>query len=161
MARHVRKGDKVMVVSGSHKGKTGTITRVISGADAGSERVVIKGLNLRTKHLRPTRTAPQGGIITREAPLHISNVMPVDSQGKPTRVRFVSKPDGSKVRVAATTGEELGEVRSAGAKEGVKRQPHARPTTKAPKAPKAKAPAAAKSAPKSTEKKTTKKTAKA
>lgn len=153
MARHVRKGDKVMVVSGGEKGKTGTIVRVISGAEPGSERVIVKGLNLRTKHLRPTRTAPQGGIITREAPVHISNVMPVDGRGKPTRVRFVVKADGSKVRVAATTGEELGVVRTADAKQGVKRAPAAKPTAKAAK-PKAAKPAAPAS-------KTTKKTAKA
>lgn len=115
MARHVRKGDLVMVTSGSHKGKTGTILRVISGDEPGQERVVIKGLNLRTKHLKPTRTAPQGGMVTLEAPLHISNVSPV-VDGKPTRVRFVVKPDGSKVRVAARNGQELGVVRGAEAK---------------------------------------------
>ena len=114
MARHVRKGDLVMVTSGSHKGKTGTIARVITGSKPGSERVLIKGLNLRTKHLRPTQQAPQGGIVTREAPLHISNVSPVDKNGKPTRVRFKVGSDGSKVRVAATTGETIGEpVRAA------------------------------------------------
>ena len=101
MARHVRKGDKVMIVSGSHKGKTGTIMRVITKSD----RVVITGLNLRTKHLKPTRLSPQGGIVTREAPIHVSNVMPVDKNGKPPRVRFETRPDGSKVRLAVTTGE--------------------------------------------------------
>jgi len=117
MARHVRKGDLVMVTSGSHKGKTGTIVRVISGEEPGSERVVVKGLNLRTKHLRPTQAAPQGGIITREAPIHISNVSPVDKNGKATRVRFKHGADGSKTRVAATTGEQLGEpLRSASKK---------------------------------------------
>ena len=77
MARHVRKGDLVVVTSGSHKGKTGTIMRVISGDEPGQERVVVKGLNLRTKHLKPTRINPQGGIITKEAGIHISNVSPV------------------------------------------------------------------------------------
>jgi large subunit ribosomal protein L24 len=115
MARHVRSGDLVMVTSGSHKGKTGTIMRVIAGEEPGSERVVIKGLNLRTKHLKPTRLSPQGGIVTREAPIHISNVSPV-VDGKPTRVRFVTKTDGTKVRVAARNGQELGVVRSADAK---------------------------------------------
>ena len=119
-ARHVRKGDLVIVTSGSHKGKTGSILRVISGgkdAKPGGERVVIKGLNLRTKHLRATPNAPQGGIVTREAPIHISNVSPVDKNGKPTRVRFKRNSDGSKLRVAATTGETLGEpIRSANAK---------------------------------------------
>lgn len=118
MARHVRKGDKVMIVSGSHKGKTGTIMRVITKSD----RVVITGLNLRTKHLKPTRLSPQGGIVTREAPIHVSNVMPVDKNGKATRVRFETKPDGSKVRLAVTTGEQLGEpIRGAEAKKDVKK----------------------------------------
>ena len=118
MARHVRKGDKVMIISGSHKGKTGTIMRVITKSD----RVVITGLNLRTKHLKPTRLSPQGGIVTREAPIHMSNVMPVDSSGKPTRVRFETKPDGSKVRLAVTTGEQLGEpIRGAEAKKDVQK----------------------------------------
>jgi large subunit ribosomal protein L24 len=122
MARHVRKGDLVMVTSGSHKGKTGTIMRVISGDEPGSERVLIKGLNLRTKHLKPTPKAPQGGIITRESPLHISNVSPVDKNGKPTRVRFKQNADGSKVRLAATTGDTIGEpIRSADAKKDVKK----------------------------------------
>jgi len=119
MARHVIKGDKVMIVSGSHKGKTGTVLRVVTGSEPGSERVVVKGLNLRTKHVKPTAQNQQGGIITIEAPIHISNVMPVDNQGKATRVRFLLKPDGSKVRLAATTGEELSTVRSADAKKHV------------------------------------------
>lgn len=115
MARHVRKGDQVIVNSGSHKGQVGTIMRVITSDEPGNERVVLKGINLRTKHLRPTRLSPQGGIITREASIHISNVNPV-VDGKATRVRFVSKPDGSKVRVAARGGKELGTIRSAEAK---------------------------------------------
>jgi large subunit ribosomal protein L24 len=115
MARHVRKGDQVIITSGSHKGQVGTITQVISGEKPGQERVILKGVNLRTKHLRPTRLNPQGGIVTREASIHISNVSPV-VDGKPTRVRFVSKPDGSKVRIAVRGGKELGTVRGAEAK---------------------------------------------
>jgi len=111
MARHVRTGDNVIVNSGSHKGKVGTIMRILTKED----RVIVKGINLRTKHLKPTRLNPQGGIVTREAPLHISNVSPV-VDGRPTRVRFVSKPDGSKVRVAARGGQELGVVRGPDAK---------------------------------------------
>ena len=99
MARHVRKGDTVIVRSGDHKGAVGEIIRVITKSDS----VIIKGVNLRTKHLRPTRINPQGGIVTREASIHISNVSPV-VDGKPSRVRFVNKPDGSKVRVAVRGG---------------------------------------------------------
>lgn len=111
MARHVRTGDNVIVNSGSHKGKVGTIMRILTKED----RVIVKGINLRTKHLKPTRLNPQGGIVTREASIHISNVSPA-VDGRATRVRFVTKPDGSKVRVAARGGQELGVVRSADAK---------------------------------------------
>ena len=104
MAKHVRKGDTVVITTGSHKGKVGEILRVIPDKD----KVIIKGLNLRTKHLKPTRISPQGGIITKEAPIHISNVShAVD--GKPTRVRFETRPDGSKVRVAVRNGQVLGQ----------------------------------------------------
>jgi large subunit ribosomal protein L24 len=95
----------VIVTSGSHKGKTGQIMRVNTKADT----VIIKGLNLRTKHLKPSRINPQGGIITREAPIHVSNVSPV-VDGKPTRVRFQVRPDGSKVRIAVKGGKVLGTV---------------------------------------------------
>jgi len=70
---------------------------------------VVQGINVRTKHLKPTQLNPQGGIITKEMPIHISNVSPV-VDGKPTRVRFMAKEDGSKVRVAARNGKELGTV---------------------------------------------------
>jgi large subunit ribosomal protein L24 len=106
MARHVRKGDTVVITAGSHRGKVGEIMRVIPDKD----QVIIKGINLRTKHLKPTRISPQGGIITKEAPIHISNVSPA-VDGKPTRVRFQVRDDGSKVRVAARGGRVLGEVR--------------------------------------------------
>jgi large subunit ribosomal protein L24 len=102
MPKHVRKGDLVMVTSGSHKGKTGRVKEVITKHD----RVVIEGLNLRTKHLKPSRANPQGGVLTIEAGVHISNVSPV-VDGKPTRVRFKVNADGSKTRVAARTNAEL------------------------------------------------------
>ncbi len=105
MARHVKKGDTVMVTAGSNKGQVGQIIRVIPDKD----RVVVKGLNLRTKHLKPTRINPNGGIITREEPLHISNVSPV-VDGKPVRVGFKVQKDGSKVRVARKGGKEVKEL---------------------------------------------------
>jgi len=113
MPRHVKKGDVVIVTSGSHKGRQGEVMRVIPDKD----RVVVKGVNLRVKHLKPTRTSPQGGIITKEAPIHISNVSPV-VDGRPTRVRFEVKPDGSKVRVAVRGGKVLGKVSGPRAKAG-------------------------------------------
>ncbi len=105
MARHVKKGDMVMVTAGSNKGQVGQILRVITDKD----RVVVKGLNLRTKHLKPTKINPNGGVITREQPLHISNVSPV-VDGKPVRVGFRVNKDGSKVRVARKGGKELKEL---------------------------------------------------
>jgi len=119
MARHVRTGDQVIITSGSNKGQVGTIMRVITSDEPGGERVVLKGLNLRTKHVRPTRLNPQGGIVTREASIHISNVSPV-VDGKPSRVRFETKTDGSKVRIAVRGGKVLGTHRGADAKKHVK-----------------------------------------
>jgi large subunit ribosomal protein L24 len=110
MARHVRTGDTVMVTSGDHKGAVGSIVRV----DTKKNRVFVKGVNMVTKHLKPTRVAPQGGIVRREASIHISNVSPV-VDGKPSRVRFVVK-NGAKVRVAVKGAKELGVVRAASAK---------------------------------------------
>ena len=112
MARHVRKGDTVMVTSGSHRGQVGEIMRILTDECPDKTRVIVKGLNMRTKHLKPTRINPQGGIITKEASIHISNVSPV-ADGKPTRVRFRIDPDGSKVRVAVKGGKVLGTVRRA------------------------------------------------
>lgn len=111
MPRHVRKGDQVIITAGDHKGTVGEIMRV----DPSKDRVWIKGVNLRTKHVRPTQINPQGGIITKEAPVHISNVSPV-VDGRATRVRFETKADGSKSRVAARGGKSLGQVRGAKAK---------------------------------------------
>lgn len=102
MPAHVRKGDQVMVTSGQYKGRVGEIIRV----DPKNENVVVKGINLKTKHLRPTRLAPQGGVITKEAPLHISKVSPV-VDGKAVRVGFRIEKDGSKVRVARHGGKEI------------------------------------------------------
>lgn len=106
MPMHVKKGDTVMVTAGDHKGKTGEIMHM----DLKNDRVLIKGLNLRTRHLRPNRLNPQGGVITKEAPIHISNVSPV-VDGKPTRVRFEVREDGSKARIAVRGGKVLHELR--------------------------------------------------
>jgi large subunit ribosomal protein L24 len=113
MPRHVRKGDTVMVTSGSFKGQIGEIIRVITKSD----QVIVKGVNLHTKHIKPTRITPQGGIITKEMPLHMSKVSPV-VDGKPARVGFRTEADGSKVRVARHGGKELkvlGTIRAAAA----------------------------------------------
>jgi large subunit ribosomal protein L24 len=102
MARHIRKGDTVIVTAGNDRGVTGAILRVIPG----EQRVVVQGVNIRAKHLKQRQANQPGGIVRREMPIHISNVSPV-ADGKPTRVRFQVKADGTKVRVAARTGKEL------------------------------------------------------
>ncbi|MBC6004838.1 MAG: 50S ribosomal protein L24 [Paeniclostridium sp.] len=99
----VKKGDTVVVIAGKDKGKKGTVTKVFTKAN----RVLVEGVNVITKHQKPTAVNPQGGIINKEAPIHISNVMPVDPEtGKGTRVRFEVK-DGKKVRVSVKSGKEL------------------------------------------------------
>ncbi len=103
MARHVRKGDMVIVTAGGDRGHQGRVLRVIPDKC----RVVVEGANIRKKHVRPSRDNQQGGIIEVEMPIHISNVSPV-VDGKPTRVRFVTRQDGSKVRVAARGGQQIG-----------------------------------------------------
>ncbi len=100
---HVKKGDKVMVITGKDKGKTG----VILAAFPKKERVIVEGVNIVKKHAKPSQDNPQGGIISIEAPIHVSNVMPIDPEtGKPTRVgyKFV---DGKKVRYAKRSGAIL------------------------------------------------------
>ena len=105
MPRHIRKGDNVIVRSGKDKGRTGEVLRIVTSSDANAERVVVKGVNVRVKHIKPSQANPQGGTVSLEMPIHISNVSPV-AEGKPTRVRFDVK-DGSKTRVAVRTGKPL------------------------------------------------------
>ncbi|WP_057585691.1 50S ribosomal protein L24 [Paraclostridium sordellii] len=99
----VKKGDTVVVIAGKDKGKKGTVTKVFTKTN----KVLVEGINVITKHQKPTAVNPQGGIINKEAPIHISNVMPVDPEtGKGTRVRFEVK-DGQKVRVSVKSGKEI------------------------------------------------------
>ncbi len=100
---HVKKGDKVQVISGKDKGKQGVILEAYPKKD----RVLVEGVNIVKKHSKPSQANPQGGIITKEAPIHVSNVMPLDPKsGTPTRVGFKVE-DGKKVRVAKKSGELL------------------------------------------------------
>jgi len=102
----IRKGDQVVVISGKDKGKTGKVLRVMPELD----RVLVEKLNMVKKHQRPTAAVREGGIFEREAPLHISKVMPLDPEtGKGVRVRTKVEADGSKVRVSAKTGKPLAE----------------------------------------------------
>lgn len=129
MPAHVRSGDTVIVTAGSDKGRTGTVLKIIPKRNL----VVVQGLNTRTKHLKASQANPQGGVITKEMPIHISNVSPV-VDGRATRVRFVTKADGSKVRVAARGGQELSTLHgpraaaAGGAKTGT-RKPAAKKST--------------------------------
>ena len=102
MAAKIKKGDRVVVLTGKDKGRQGAVLRVLPKED----RVVVEGLNLVQRHTRPTQMDPQGGIKNKEAPIHVSNVAIVDSNGKPTRVGFRVEGD-KKVRVAKSTGEVI------------------------------------------------------
>jgi large subunit ribosomal protein L24 len=102
MAAKIKKGDRVVLLTGKDKGKSGNVVRVLPK----EERVVVGGLNMVQRHTKPTQADPQGGIKHKEAPVHVSNVAIVDSNGKPTRVGF--RMDGDKkVRFAKTTGEAI------------------------------------------------------
>ena len=99
----LRKGDKVVVLSGKDKGRTGEVLRVMPKED----RAVVRGVNIVVRHQRQTQ-AQEGGLIRKEAPIHLSNLAVADPKdGKPTRVGFRVEKDGSKVRVAKRSGEVI------------------------------------------------------
>jgi len=102
MAAKIKKGDRVVLLTGKDKGRTGNVTKVMPK----DSRVVVSGLNMVQRHTRPSQGDPQGGIKHKEASVHVSNVAIVDSNGKPTRVGFKVE-DGKKVRVAKSTGEVI------------------------------------------------------
>lgn len=98
---HIKKGDKVIVITGKDKGKTGTVIEAFPKKD----RVVVEGVNIVKKHQKPTQMNPEGGIVEFEAAIHVSNVMLIDPKtNKPTRVGTKIE-DGKKVRVAKKSGE--------------------------------------------------------
>jgi large subunit ribosomal protein L24 len=102
MAAKIKKGDRVVVLTGKDKGRQGAVSKVFPK----ESRVLVDGLNMVQRHTRPSQGDPQGGIKNKEAPLHVSNVALVDSKGKATRVGF--RMDGDKkVRFAKTTGEVI------------------------------------------------------
>lgn len=105
----IRKGDTVVVISGKDKGKTGKVLRVLKDQD----KVVVEKLNMVKRHTRPTPAVREGGIFEKEAPLHISKVMPLDPEtGKGVRVKTKVEQDGSKTRVSAKSGKPLAEPAS-------------------------------------------------
>ena len=100
---HVKKGDTVKVISGKDKGKTGVVLTALPKKD----RVLVEGVNIVKKHTKPNQANPQGGIVSQEAAIHVSNVMLIDPKsGEPTRVGYKVE-DGKKVRVAKKSGEKL------------------------------------------------------
>ena len=109
MAQRIKTGDTVMVIAGANKGSTGRVLRILADEFKG-DKVIVEGVNRVWKHVRPSQRNPQGGRIQKDAPIHISNVMPVDpTSGKPTRVKFEDR-DGKKHRVAVRGGADLGVV---------------------------------------------------
>lgn len=100
----VKKGDEVIVITGKYKGKKGKIVKVFPEQN----KIVVSGINLVKKHTKPTQVS-EGGIITKELPIDISNVAHVDPKtGNPTKVAFKFLEDGSKVRIAKKSGEIIG-----------------------------------------------------
>ena len=103
MSARLKKGDLVVVISGKDKGKQGKIAKINHEDDV----VVVEGVNLMKRHMRPNAKAPQGGILEREQPIHACKVMPVDPKtNKATRVRFGTDAKGNKIRLAKS-GEEI------------------------------------------------------
>ena len=102
MAAKIKKGDSVIVLTGKDKGRSGTVVKVLPE----DNRVVVQGINRVQRHTRPSQSNPNGGILNKEASLHVSNVAHIDSNGKPTRVGFKIEGD-KKVRVAKTTGDVI------------------------------------------------------
>ena len=100
----IRRGDRVKVIRGNDKGTEGTVIRV----EPDRNRVVVQGVNVRKRHRKPSATAPEGGIIEFEAPIHASNVMLLDPKsGEPTRVRSTVGADGKRERVAVKSGQAI------------------------------------------------------
>ena len=102
-AQKIKKGDKVVILSGKDKGRHGEVTKAMPKEG----KVIVAGVNVHARHAKPSQARPQGGIVRSEAPLHVSKVAIEDPKtGKPTRVRFEVK-DGKKVRVAVRSGETI------------------------------------------------------
>jgi len=102
MAAKIRKGDKVIVLSGRDKGRTGEVFEVHPDED----KALVRGVNMAKRHQKQTQNQ-EGGIISKEQPIHLSNIAYVGKDGKPTRVGFKIQADGKKVRIAKSTGAEI------------------------------------------------------
>ncbi len=102
MAAKICKGDKVIVLSGRDKGRTGEVFEVRPSEN----RALVRGVNMIKRHQKQTQNQ-EGGIINKESPIHLSNIAVVGKDGKPTRVGFKIQADGTKVRVAKRSGAEI------------------------------------------------------
>jgi large subunit ribosomal protein L24 len=101
---HIRKGDTVMVITGESRGQKGRVLEV----DREKSRAIVESVNLVSKHTKPNTKAPQGGIIKKEAPVHISNLMLIDpTSGKPTRIGKKLNEKDKLVRYSKKSGEEI------------------------------------------------------
>ena len=99
----IKSGDTVIVIAGKDKGKKGKVLKTYPKKD----RVLVEGINIATKSEKPSKTNPQGGIVKKEMPIHVSNVMYYDAKsGKGTRIKYEIQ-DGKKVRVAKKSGEQI------------------------------------------------------
>ncbi len=104
----IKKGDQVVVLTGKDKGAKGEVLKIVKSEDANKIKVVVQGVNLVTKHAKPTQFSA-GGIEKKEQPVHISNVALVDPKGgNATRVGYKTLKDGKKTRVARKSGETIG-----------------------------------------------------
>jgi large subunit ribosomal protein L24 len=99
----IMKGDRVRVIRGNYRDTEGSVLEVLQGED----RVRVEGVNLRKKHMRPSQADPDGGIISIVAPIHISNVMLIDSASQASRVRMRVEGDGTKERVSVKSGNPI------------------------------------------------------
>jgi large subunit ribosomal protein L24 len=101
---HIKKGDNVFVNTGEDKGKTGRVLKVL----VQKQRAIVEGVNMVSKSTKPNAENPQGGIVKKEASIHISNLNPIDPKsGKPARVGRVKNAEGKLVRVSKKSGEEI------------------------------------------------------
>ena len=101
---HIKKGDTVLVIAGNNKGKKGRVLEIVTKTD----RAIVEGVNLMKKHTKPNAATPQGGIVEREAPVHISNLMLFDAKaGAATRVGRRLNDQGKLVRFSKKSGEEI------------------------------------------------------
>lgn len=102
MAAKIKKGDKVVVLAGRDKGKSGEVIQVMPS----EERALVRGVNMVQRHQKP-QGVNEGGIVSKEAPIHLSNLAVADKDGKATRVGFKTLEDGRKVRYAKRSGEVI------------------------------------------------------